>query len=77
MPRINAALKNRQAEYQTSVVEIQGMIQHQPVSIPIDLGASLIYVSPSTVEKLNLSLKIFEKSWLVQLAIGTKRKLVN
>ena len=53
------------------------MIQNQHVSIQIDLGASLSYVSPSIVEKCNLSLKKFEKSWLVQLASGTNRKVVN
>ena len=52
------------------------MIQNQFVSILIDPGASLSYVSPSIVEKCNLSLKKFEKSWLVQLATGTKRKVV-
>ena len=34
-------------------------------------------MSPSIVEKCNLSLKKFEKSWLVQLATRTKRKVVN
>ena len=47
------------------MVEVQGMIQNQSVSILIELGASLSYVSPSIVEKCNLSLKKFEKSWLV------------
>ena len=59
------------------MVEIQSMIQNQHVFILIDTGASLSYVSPSIAKKCNLSLKSFEKSWLVQLAIGTKRKLVN
>ena len=59
------------------MVEIQGMIQNQSVSIMIDPGASLSYLSPSIVEKCKLSLKIFEKSWLVQLATGTKIKVVN
>ena len=49
------------------MVEVQGMIQNQSISILIDLGASLSYVSPSIVEKSNLSLKKFEKSWMVQL----------
>ena len=44
---------------------------------PIDPGASLSYVSPRIVGKCNLFLKKFEKSWLVQLATGTKRKVVN
>ena len=47
------------------------------ISILIDPGASLRYVSPSIVEKCNLSLKTFEKCWLVQLAIGTNKKVVN
>ena len=34
-------------------------------------------MSPSITKKCNLSLKKFEKSWLVQLATRTKRKVVN
>ena len=56
------------------MVEVQGMIQNLSVSILIDSGASLSYISPSIAEKCNLSLKKFEKSWLVQLATRTKRK---
>ena len=59
------------------MVEVQGMIQNLFVSILIDLGASLSHISPSIVEKCKLSLQKFEKSWLVQLAIGTKRNVVN
>ena len=57
MARINAALENRQADHQTSMVEVKCTIQNQSVSILIDPGASLSYVSPSIVEKCNLSLK--------------------
>ena len=77
MPRINTALENRQADHQTSMVEVQGMIQNQYVSILIDPCPSLNYVSPSIVEKCNLSSKKIKKSWLVQLATETKRKVVN
>ena len=59
------------------MMEVQGMIQNQSISILIDPGASLSYISPSIVEKCSLSLKKFEKSWLVELATGTKRKVVN
>ena len=65
MPRINAPLEYRHDDHQNSMVKIQGMIQNQPVSILIDPGASLSYVSPSIAEKCNLILKKFEKSWLV------------
>ena len=57
MPRINVALENRRVDHQTSMVEVQGMLQNESVSILIDPGASLSYVSPSIVEKCSLSLK--------------------
>ena len=46
IPRINATLENRQAYHQTSMVEIEGMIKDKPISILIDPGAILSYVSP-------------------------------
>ena len=52
MPRINAALENRQADYQTSMVEVEGKINQTPIAILIDLGASLSYISPNLVEKM-------------------------
>ena len=74
MPRINAALENRQADYQTSMVEVEGMINHTPVTILIDPGASLSYIAPQIVEKCKLFVDKFENSWLVQLATGAKKK---
>ena len=53
------------------------MIQNYFVSILIDLRSSLSYISPSIVEKYNLPLNKFDKSWLVQLATRTKRKVLN
>ena len=53
MPRINAALKNQQVEYQTSMVEVEGMINQTPITILIDPGSSLSYISPKMVEKCN------------------------
>ena len=75
MPRINAALENRQAEYQTSMVEVEGMINHTLVTILIDPGASVSYIEPQIMEKCKLSVDKFENSLLVQLATGAKRKL--
>ena len=60
MPIINVALENQEENHHTSMVEVQGMIQNQCVSILIDSGASLIYVSPSIVEKCSLTLKFFK-----------------
>ena len=51
MPIINAALENSQVEYHTSMVEVEGMLNYEPISILIDPGDSLSYVSPSLLEK--------------------------
>ena len=73
MPRINAALENKKADYQTSMVEVEGKLNQIPISILIDPGASLSYISPDLVEKCKLSVENFAKPWLVQLAIGVKK----
>ena len=50
MPRISATLENWQANHQTWMVKIKGMIKHQPISIIIYPGEILCYVSPRIVE---------------------------
>ena len=59
------------------MVEIEGMINNQPISILIDIGASLSYISPRMVDLFKLVPEKFDKSWLVQLATGTKRKVTS
>ena len=59
------------------MVEIEGMINTQPISILIDPGASISYISPRIVELCNLVPENFDKSWLVQLATSTKRKVTS
>ena len=61
MPRINVALENRQAKYQTFMVEVEGMINQTLVTILIDLGTSLSYIAPSiwkNVSYLSIILRI-------------------
>ena len=57
--------------------EIEGMINNQPISILIDPGAILSYISPRVVDLCNLALEKFDKLWLVQLATVTKRKVTS
>ena len=76
-PKINAALENRQVDYQTSMVEVEGKINQIPISILFDLEASLSYIYPNLVEKCKLSVEKFARSWLVQLATGAKRKVIS
>ena len=75
MPRINAMLENRQADFQTSMVEVEGMLSQKPISMLIDPGDSLSYVSPSVVEKNKLLVEKFSKSSLVQLSTREKRRV--
>jgi hypothetical protein len=75
--QINAAIDGRQADHQSSVVEIKGKIHDTQISILIDPRATLIYITPDVVESNKLKKQKHAKSWLVQLATCTKRKVVN
>jgi hypothetical protein len=77
VPRIYAALDNKQEEYQSHMIEVEGMINNHAFTILIDSGASHSYVDPRVVESLQLSRSKHGKSWLVQLATGTKRKVTE
>eukprot|EP00253_Pinus_taeda_P017986 PITA_17986 len=76
VPRINVALEDRQAEYQPTMVEFEGNISDLTVSVLIDPGATLSYVSPKVVERCNLQSAKFKNPWLVQLATGAKRRVI-
>ena len=59
------------------MVEVECKINQIPISILIDPGASLSYISPNLVEKCKLLVENFASSWLVQLASGAKRKVIR
>jgi hypothetical protein len=77
MIRIYTTLENKQDEFQSHMIEVEGMINNRPFIILIDSGASHSYVDPRVVESFHLSRSKHEKSWLVQLATGTKRKVAE
>eukprot|EP00253_Pinus_taeda_P032987 PITA_32987 len=77
VPRINAALDDRQAEYQPTMVEFEGKISDLTIAVLIDPGATLSYVSPKIVERCNLQPVKFKNPWLVQLATGAKRRVME
>ena len=68
VPRIYAAMNNKQAQYQSHMIEVEGMINNQTLAILIDLGASHSYIDPKMVEILQFPRSKHGKSWLVQLA---------
>ena len=48
-------LENRQVNYQTSMVELEGKLNQTPISILIDPWDNLSYISLDLVEKCKLS----------------------
>jgi hypothetical protein len=75
MPRVYATLDNRQVDYQSHMIEVEGKIDNHPIYILIDYRASHNYIDPNLVERFKLKKCKHEKSWLVQLAIETKRRI--
>jgi hypothetical protein len=57
VPTIYATMENRKENHQASVVELEGIIYKQPISILIDLGSNLSYISPQFVEACSLHRK--------------------
>ena len=53
MLRIYAALDNKQAEFQSHMIEVEVMINNRPLVILIDSGASHSYIDPRVVESLH------------------------
>lgn len=50
IPRINVALEDRQEDYQPTMIELEGKLLSQLVSILVDPGENLSYVIPKLVE---------------------------
>jgi hypothetical protein len=52
-------------EFQSHMIEVEGMINNQPFIILIDSRASHSYVDPTVVESFHLSRSKHQRSWLV------------
>ena len=77
VPRIYATLDNKQAEFQSHMIEVEGMINNHSFTILIDSWDSHSYIDPKVVEIFQLRRSKHGKSWLVQLAIGARIKFVE
>jgi len=75
MPRIYVALDNKKAEYQSPMIEVEGKIDNQLIEILVDSGASHSYINANIVETFHLQRSNHNKSWLVHLTMGAKRKI--
>jgi hypothetical protein len=65
VPRIYAILDNKQVEFQSHVIEVEGNINDQPISITINRRSSNSYLYPKTVERFHFPRRKLGKSWLV------------
>ena len=65
MPRIYIALDNKQVEYQSYMIEVEGMINNHASTILIDSRASHSYIYPRVVEIFRLTRRKHEKYLLV------------
>jgi hypothetical protein len=62
MSMIYTTLDNRQTEYQSHVIGVEGKIDNQPIAILIDYGANHSYMDPNLVERIKLKKFKHEKS---------------
>jgi hypothetical protein len=75
MGRMYEYLNDRETEYQSNMIEVEGKIINQPVTILIDLGESHFHIDPKIVDRLHLDKNKLGKASLVQLATRTKRRI--
>jgi hypothetical protein len=54
MQSIYATMENNQAEYQSPMIEVEGKIDNQHITILIDFGASHSYIKSNVIEIFHL-----------------------
>jgi hypothetical protein len=68
VPRIYASLDNKQEEFQSHMIEVEGMINNQTIVILIDIGATHSYIYPNMVKRMHFQEENMENigwcSWL-------------
>jgi hypothetical protein len=57
------------------MIKLEGKMINEPISILIDSRSSHCYIDPKIVDSLHLEKSNLEKSSLVQLDTGTKRRI--
>ena len=75
IPKICTVLEDHQAGHNSTVVEVEGDIIEHIVYVLIDPGSTHRYIMPGFVEMCPFKKSKQRRSWLVQLAIGTKKKI--
>jgi hypothetical protein len=65
MPRIYATLGNKQAKYQSPMIEVEGNVDNQPITNLIDFGYIHSYINSNIVDIFHLQRSKHKKYWLV------------
>ena len=75
IPKICVVLEDHQVGYKSTMVEVEGEIAEQTVSVLINPGSTHSYITPRVFGICAFKKLKNTKSWIVQLATGTKRKV--
>jgi hypothetical protein len=65
VPKIYATLENRQDEFQSHIIEVEGKINNHPIYILIDSRAIRIYLDLNIVERVHFPRSKLGKPWMV------------
>jgi hypothetical protein len=57
------------------MIEVEGSINDQPITILIDSGDSHSYIDPNIFERIHFQISMHGKTWIVQLATRAKRRI--
>jgi hypothetical protein len=77
VPRIYAALDNKQVQFQSHMIEVESMINNHAFTILIYSGVIHSYIDPKVVERSLLPRSKHVKSSMVQLVTRAKRKVIE
>jgi hypothetical protein len=77
VPRIYESLDKKKIEFQSHMIKVEGNINDQLIAILIVSGDSHSYLDPKMVERFHLLRSNVGKYWLVLLATGSKRKIIE
>jgi hypothetical protein len=75
VPRIYAALDNKQDEIQLQMIEVEVKINNQSIALLIVSGASHSYLDLKMVERFNFPRSKLGKPWMVKLSTKSKNKI--
>jgi hypothetical protein len=73
--QIHAAVNNRQAEHQSTMLEMIGTIIDQTLSVLIDLGATESFISGVVLKRIKVKEIEQDEFRFIEMASGAKQKV--